>query len=54
MTVQIKVKVFFAGALLSGMVGAVAPADRQAQVDAQGVMRWRDDGNEVAVFGVNY
>ena len=33
---------------------AVAPANRPAQVDAQGVMRWTDDGSEVAVFGVNY
>ena len=31
----------------------VVPADRQAHVDAQGVMRW-NDGSEVAVFGVNY
>ena len=31
----------------------VAPADRQAHVDAHGVMRW-EDGGEVAVFGVNY
>ena len=36
------------------MAGAVAPADRQAHVDAQGVMRWTDDGGEVSVFGVNY
>lgn len=33
---------------------AVAPADRRAMVDAKGVMRWADDGSEVAVFGVNY
>ena len=33
---------------------AVAPANRPAQVDAQGVMRWTDDGSEVTVFGVNY
>ena len=33
---------------------AVRPADREARVDAQGVMRWADDNGEVAVFGVNY
>ena len=33
---------------------AVPPADRTARVDADGVMRWTDDGSEVAVFGVNY
>lgn len=30
------------------------PADRPVQVDAQGVLRWEDDGAEVALFGVNY
>jgi hypothetical protein len=34
--------------------GAVAAACRTATVDADGVMRWTDDGSEVAVFGVNY
>ncbi len=29
-------------------------AERMAQVDAQGVLRWRDTGEEVALFGVNY
>ena len=29
-------------------------ADRLAKVDAEGVMRWTDDGSEVALFGVNY
>lgn len=29
-------------------------ADRTARVDGDGVMRWTDDGGEVAVFGVNY
>ena len=33
---------------------ATSSADHQAHVDAQGVMRWTDDGSEVAVFGVNY
>ena len=41
-------------AIFVGCAWAVAPADRQARVDAQGVMRWTDDGSEVAVFGVNY
>ena len=29
-------------------------ADRLAEVDAQGVLRWRDTRDEVALFGVNY
>ncbi|MBV9110656.1 MAG: hypothetical protein JO306_14695 [Gemmatimonadetes bacterium] len=29
-------------------------ATRAAYVDRQGVMRWRDDGREVALFGANY
>ena len=33
---------------------AVPRADRLAKVDAEGVMRWADDGSEVALFGVNY
>ena len=33
---------------------AVPRADRLAKVDAEGVMRWTDDGSEVALFGVNY
>ena len=32
----------------------VARAARTARVDTQGVLRWTDDGTEVAVFGVNY
>ena len=46
--------VALAAAIFVGCAWAVAPADRQARVDAQGVMRWTDDGSEVAVFGVNY
>ena len=46
--------VAFTVATFVGCAWAVAPADRQARVDAQGVMRWTDDGSEVAVFGVNY
>ena len=33
---------------------AVPRAERLAKVDAEGVMRWTDDGSEVALFGVNY
>lgn len=33
---------------------AVRPADRAAQVDANGVLRWTDDRSEVAIVGVNY
>ena len=35
-------------------VCAALSADRTAIVDAEGVMRWAEDGSEVAVFGVNY
>lgn len=34
-------------------VAAVPPANRTVRIN-DGVMRWTDDGNEVAVFGVNY
>lgn len=30
------------------------PADRLMEVDEEGVLRWQDDGGEVALFGVNY
>ena len=33
---------------------AAAAADRTAYCDAAGVLRWREGGDEVAVFGVNY
>ena len=33
---------------------SVVPADRTAVHDGKGVLRWADDGSEVAVFGVNY
>ncbi|MCU0874499.1 MAG: cellulase family glycosylhydrolase, partial [Pirellulaceae bacterium] len=33
---------------------AAAPADRWSVVDPQGVLRWRDDSSEIALFGVNY
>jgi len=31
-----------------------SPAGRAVEVDEQGVMRWQDTGEEVALFGVNY
>ena len=41
--------------LLSCLEGLAVPrAARTARVDAAGVMRWDDDGSEVALFGVNY
>lgn len=43
---------FFAGIYLIGTL--YGGADRSAEVDSNGVMRWCDDGSEVAVFGVNY
>ena len=42
------------GLVLSAAAMAVPRADRLAKVDAGGVMRWVDDGSEVALFGVNY
>jgi hypothetical protein len=33
---------------------AWAGADREARVDAEGVLRWADGGGEVALLGVNY
>jgi hypothetical protein len=41
-------------AVLLGVTGLAQPATRQAKVDAQGVLRWQDDGTELALFGVNY
>ena len=46
--------VAFALASVAPMSSRAAAADRTAVVDADGVMRWTDDGSEVAVFGVNY
>ena len=41
--------------LLAAQTLSAAPrADRLAQVDAQGVLRWTDDRSEVALVGVNY
>ena len=46
---------FAALALLSCLSAIAVPgATRTARVDAGGVLRWRDDGSEVAVFGVNH
>jgi len=33
---------------------AAEQAQRMAQVDQKGVLRWQDNGDEVALFGVNY
>jgi len=41
-------------ALNETMVQMTEPAQRLAQVDKQGVLRWQDNGQEVALFGVNY
>lgn len=50
-------KAMLAG-FLAATAAAAAPAwrsaDRTAGVGADGVMRWTDDGTEVALFGVNY
>jgi len=47
-----------AGVATAAAIGLVcvglAAADREARVDAQGVLRWADDGGEVALLGVNY
>ena len=49
-----RLPVFLSAALAAASACAIRPADREARVDAGGVMRWADDGSEVAVFGVNY
>lgn len=41
-------------ALVCGLALSAAPADRPAQLGADGVLRWTDSGGEVALFGVNY
>ena len=41
-------------ALVCGLALSAAPADRPAQLGADGVLRWVDSGSEVALFGVNY
>lgn len=48
-------RLFLLSVLLSGAIEAgAAQADRLARVDASGVLRWCDDGSEVALLGVNY
>jgi hypothetical protein len=42
------------GAPVLAAQGAGAPASRQVYVDGAGVVRWRDDRREVALFGANY
>ncbi len=32
----------------------LAPGDPPVRVDEQGVMRWTESGEELALFGVNY
>lgn len=39
---------------MGGQQAGAAQASRKAAVDADGVLRWRDDQTEVALFGVNY
>ncbi|MBM3501692.1 MAG: glycoside hydrolase family 5 protein, partial [Armatimonadetes bacterium] len=39
--------------LLAATAGG-SPANRPAELGEDGVLRWRDDGGEVALFGVNY
>ena len=47
--------VFFALFTLWSVISAAVPrADRLVNVDSSGVMRWMDDGGEVALLGVNY
>lgn len=46
--------VLAASCLVVPKASAVEPADRTATVGSDGVMRWAEDGREVAVFGVNY
>lgn len=41
-------------AVIVAVAVQAAPADRTARVDQAGVLRWEDDGSEVALFGVNY
>lgn len=38
----------------SGSLCLAGVAERQSLVDGAGVLRWRDDGSEIALFGVNY
>lgn len=40
--------------LSAAACACLASADRQARVDAQGVLRWCDGADEVALLGVNY
>ena len=53
---------FSALAAVADVAGAAAPAAnvvgdqavRPIRVDAAGTMRWRDNGQELALFGANY
>ncbi|MCL1920788.1 MAG: glycoside hydrolase family 5 protein [Kiritimatiellaeota bacterium] len=44
---------YFFALLAAAALAQVRPADREARVDAQGVLRWQDTGGEVALMGVN-
>lgn len=54
MNIDIKKLAAVAAATLAVHVFAAPGAERTAYVDGAGVMRWRDDNSEVAVFGVNH
>jgi hypothetical protein len=43
-----------AGTAMAAPAFPGAPAARLVRVDAEGVLRWQDTGDEVALFGVNY
>jgi len=46
--------VFFCATLVSGPASGQRVANRAAVIDSAGVIRWRDDRSEVALFGANY
>ena len=51
----VKKTITFWGAVgCAGICLAGTGANREARVDAEGVLRWVDDGGEVALLGVNY
>ena len=54
MNVGLKNLIVAAAVALSADVFALEGAVRTAHVGGDGVMRWRDDNSEVAVFGVNH
>jgi hypothetical protein len=40
--------------LVVSRFGCLHAAERWSHVDAEGLLRWQDDGSEIALFGVNY